>query len=45
MDNLYTFKFNHSAALQALIGGQTDDIDYYQARRELFNLVTQVKTR
>jgi SNF2 family DNA or RNA helicase len=38
MDNLYTFKFNHSAALQALICGQTDDIDYYQARRELFNL-------
>ncbi len=38
MDNLYTFKFNHSAALQALICGQSDHIDYYQARRELFNL-------
>ncbi|MBD0362153.1 MAG: DEAD/DEAH box helicase family protein [Coleofasciculus sp. C3-bin4] len=38
MDNFYTFKFNHSSALQALEVGQTDEIDYYEARRKLFNL-------
>lgn len=38
MDNLYTFKFNQSAALQTLISGLSDDINYYQARKELFNL-------
>lgn len=38
MDNFYTFKFNHSSALKALEVGQTDDIDYYEARRKLFNL-------
>jgi len=37
MDNFYTFKFNHTPALQALIDGQSDSIDYY-ARTELFNL-------
>ena len=38
MDSLYTFKFNHSSALQALADGKTDNIDYYQARIKLFNL-------
>jgi SNF2 family DNA or RNA helicase len=38
MDSLYTFKFNHSSALQALADGQTDNIDYYEARKKLFNL-------
>ncbi len=38
MDNFYTFKFNHSKALTALQIGQTDEIDYYYARTELFNL-------
>ena len=38
MDNFYTFKFNHTPALQALIDGQSDSIDYYYARTELFNL-------
>jgi SNF2 family DNA or RNA helicase len=38
MENLYTFKFNHSAALQTLFSGLADDINYYQARKELFNL-------
>jgi len=38
MDNFYTFKFNHSKALTALQVGQTDEIDYYYARTELFNL-------
>ncbi len=38
MDSLYTFKFNHSNALQALANGQTDDINYYEARIKLFNL-------
>lgn len=38
MDNFYTFKFNHTPALQALIDGQTDSIDYYYARQSLFNL-------
>jgi SNF2 family DNA or RNA helicase len=38
MDSLYTFKFNHSSALQALADGQTDDINYYEARKKLFNL-------
>jgi len=38
MDNLYRFKFNHSSALQALTEGQTDTIDYYEARKKLFNL-------
>ena len=37
-DNFYTFKFNHSKALQALADGQTDKIDYYEARSKLFNL-------
>ena len=37
-DSLYTFKFNHSSALQALADGQTDNIDYYEARKKLFNL-------
>ena len=38
MDNFYTFKFNHSKALSALKVGQSDSIDYYQARIDLFNL-------
>lgn len=38
MDSLYTFKFNHSSALQALADGQTDTIDYYEARIKLFNV-------
>ncbi len=38
MDNFYTFKFNHSKAMTALKVGQTDEIDYYYARTELFNL-------
>jgi SNF2 family DNA or RNA helicase len=38
MDSLYTFKFNHSSALQALADGQGDDINYYEARKKLFNL-------
>ncbi len=38
MDNFYTFKFNHSKAMTALKVGQTDSIDYYEARTELFNL-------
>jgi len=38
MENFYTFKFNHTPALQALIDGQSDSIDYYYARTELFNL-------
>jgi len=38
MDNFYTFKFNHSKAMTALQVGQTDEIDYYYARTELFNL-------
>ncbi len=38
MDNFYTFKFNHSKALTALQVGQTDALDYYEARTELFNL-------
>jgi len=38
MDSLYTFKFNHSSALQALADGQGDDINYYYARKKLFNL-------
>lgn len=37
-DNFYIFKFNHSKALQALGDGQTDEIDYYEARSKLFNL-------
>lgn len=38
MDNLYTFKFNHSIALQTLISGLRDNPDYYEARIKLFNL-------
>ncbi|WP_242058313.1 DEAD/DEAH box helicase [Microcoleus sp. FACHB-SPT15] len=38
MDSLYTFKFNHSSALQALADGQTDEINYYEARKKLFSL-------
>jgi SNF2 family DNA or RNA helicase len=38
MDSLYTFKFNHSSTLQALADGQSDDINYYEARKKLFNL-------
>lgn len=38
MDSLYTFKFNHSSALQALADGLPDDINYYEARIKLFNL-------
>jgi len=38
MDSLYTFKFNHSSALQALADGQGDDINYYEARKKLFSL-------
>jgi SNF2 family DNA or RNA helicase len=38
MDSLYTFKFNHSSALQALVDGQTDDFNYYEARIKLFSL-------
>ncbi len=38
MDNFYTFKFNHSKAMTALKIGQSDSIDYYQARIDLFNL-------
>ena len=38
MNSLYTFKFNHSIALQALADGQIDEIDYYEARIKLFNL-------
>ena len=38
MDSLYTFKFNHSSALQALAEGQTDEINYYEARKKLFSL-------
>jgi SNF2 family DNA or RNA helicase len=38
MDSLYTFKFNHSSALQALADGLCDDINYYEARKKLFNL-------
>jgi SNF2 family DNA or RNA helicase len=38
MDNLYTFKFNHSAALQTLVSGLSDNLDYYEARIKLFNL-------
>jgi SNF2 family DNA or RNA helicase len=38
MDNFYTFKFNHSKAMTALKVGQSDSIDYYQARIDLFNL-------
>ena len=38
MDNFYTFKFNRSKAMTALKVGLTDDIDYYYARTELFNL-------
>lgn len=38
MDNLYTFKFNHSAALQTLVSGLPDNLDYYEARIKLFNL-------
>jgi len=38
MDSLYTFKFNHSAALQALGKGLVDNLDYYEARIKLFNL-------
>jgi len=38
MDNFYNFKFNHTPALQALIDGQSDSIDYYYARQSLFNL-------
>jgi len=36
MDNFYTFKFNHTPALQALTGNLT--LLYYYARTELFNL-------
>ncbi|HEY9607094.1 MAG TPA: SNF2-related protein [Allocoleopsis sp.] len=38
MDSLYTFKFNHSSALQALADRLPDDINYYEARIKLFNL-------
>ena len=38
MDSLYTFKFNHSSALQALADGQTDNLNYYEARKKLFSL-------
>ncbi|MBW4543256.1 MAG: DEAD/DEAH box helicase family protein [Symplocastrum torsivum CPER-KK1] len=38
MDSLYTFKFNHSSALQALADGQSDEINYYEARKKLFSL-------
>ncbi|MCP2732182.1 DEAD/DEAH box helicase [Limnofasciculus baicalensis] len=38
MESLYTFKFNHSNALQALAHGKTDNINYYEARKKLFNL-------
>ncbi len=38
MDSLYTFKFNHSSALQALADGLGDNLDYYEARIKLFNL-------
>jgi SNF2 family DNA or RNA helicase len=38
MDSLYTFKFNHSSALQALADGLGDNLDYYEARKKLFNL-------
>jgi SNF2 family DNA or RNA helicase len=38
MDSLYTFKFNHSRALQSLADGLCDDINYYEARKKLFNL-------
>jgi SNF2 family DNA or RNA helicase len=38
MDSLYTFKFNHSSALQALADGLCDNLDYYEARKKLFNL-------
>jgi len=38
MENFYTFKFNHSKAMTALKVGQSDSIDYYEARTELFNL-------
>jgi SNF2 family DNA or RNA helicase len=37
-DNFYTFKFNRSSALEALKAGETDDINYYEARKKLFNL-------
>ena len=38
MDSLYTFKFNHSSALQALADGLCDNLDYYEARKKLFSL-------
>lgn len=38
MDSFYTFKFNPSSALQALADGLSDKIDYYEARKKLFNL-------
>jgi len=37
-NELHTFKFNHSKAMTALKVGQSDLIDYYEARTELFNL-------
>lgn len=38
MDNLYTFKFNHTSTLTALCQGLIDPIEYYEARKELFSL-------
>ncbi len=38
MDKNYTFKFNSSTSLKALIAGNYDPINFYQARLDLFNL-------
>jgi SNF2 family DNA or RNA helicase len=35
---MYTFKFNHSPALEALKTGKSDPINFYEARLDLFNL-------
>ncbi|MBP5973601.1 DEAD/DEAH box helicase family protein [Brasilonema sp. CT11] len=38
MDNFYSFTFNPTHALTAILGRQHDDIKYYNARNSLFKL-------
>ncbi|MDY7022282.1 MAG: SNF2-related protein [Cyanobacteriota bacterium] len=38
MDSSYTFEFNSSNALEALLTGSYDPLEFYQARLDVFNL-------
>jgi len=38
MDDFYSFSFKQTSALVALKNHQYDDLDYYKARNQLFNL-------